>query len=55
MPVWLDVALNLVGYAGFLALAARSSSRSGNSNDGHICDDNTRALLNEPEEFARQF
>lgn len=37
MPVWLEVVIDLVGYAGFLALAARS----GNSNDDQICDDNT--------------
>jgi hypothetical protein len=41
MPVWLEVVLNLAGYAGFLALAARSSSRGGNSNDDHICGDKT--------------
>jgi len=39
MPVWLEVVLNLAGYAGFLALAARSTSRGGSSNDDHICDD----------------
>jgi hypothetical protein len=33
MPAWLEVLLNLIGYAGFLALAARSASRSGKSND----------------------
>ncbi len=41
MPVWLDVLLNLVGYAGFLALAARSPSRSGGSGDDHICGGKT--------------
>jgi hypothetical protein len=39
MPVWLEVVLNLVGYAGFLALAARSTSRSDSSNDDHASGD----------------
>jgi hypothetical protein len=40
MPAWLEVMLNLAGYVGFLALAARSS-RVGHSNDDHICGDKT--------------
>ncbi len=39
MPAWLEVLLDLVGYAGFLTLAARSTSRCGNSNDDHVCGD----------------
>jgi hypothetical protein len=41
MPVWLEVVLNLVGYAGFLALATRSTSRIDSSNDDHACGDKT--------------
>jgi hypothetical protein len=37
MPAWLEVLLNLIGYAGFLTLAARGASGRGNSNDDHIC------------------
>lgn len=37
MPAWLEVLLDLVGYAGFLALAARSTSSGANSNDDHVC------------------
>jgi hypothetical protein len=33
MPVWLEVVLNLMGYAGFLALAVHSTSRAGNAGD----------------------
>jgi hypothetical protein len=36
MPAWLEVLLNLVGYAGFLALAARSTSRAGKTGDDHV-------------------
>jgi hypothetical protein len=36
MPAWLEVLLNLVGYAGFLALATRSARRAGNSNDDRV-------------------
>ncbi len=36
MPAWLEVLLNLVGYAGFVALATRSSSPSDKSGGGHI-------------------
>lgn len=41
MPAWLEVLLNLVGYAGFLALAARSTSRGGRSGDDGACGDKT--------------
>ena len=33
MPAWLEVLVNLAGYAGFLALAANSGGRVGPSND----------------------
>jgi hypothetical protein len=37
MPAWLEVLLNLVGYAGFLALAARSASQArGPGDDSHL-------------------
>ena len=36
MPAWLEVLLNLVGYAGFLALATRGASRAGRSNDDNV-------------------
>ena len=36
MPAWLEVLLNLVGYAGFLVLAAHSASLTGGSHDDHI-------------------
>lgn len=36
MPAWLEVLLNLVGYAGFLALATRGARRAGGSNDDQI-------------------
>jgi hypothetical protein len=41
MPAWLEVLLNLVGYAGFLALATRRTSRTDTSRDDHICGDRT--------------
>ena len=41
MPVWLEMVLNLAGYAGFLALAARSASHGSESNDDHMWDDKT--------------
>ena len=41
MPAWLEVVVNLVGYAGFLALASRSASRSRASDDDHIRGDET--------------
>jgi hypothetical protein len=41
MPVWLEVVLNLAGYVGFLALAARSTSRGGHPNDDHTRGDKT--------------
>jgi hypothetical protein len=37
MPAWLEVLLNVVGYAGFLALAARGASGRGSANDDHTC------------------
>ena len=40
MPAWLEVLVNLAGFAGFLALASRSASRKGNSDHDHVCDDN---------------
>jgi hypothetical protein len=35
MPAWLEVLVNLAGYAGFLALATNSGGQSGSSNDDH--------------------
>jgi len=37
MPAWLEVLVNLAGYAGFLALAANA----GSSNDDHTCGGKT--------------
>ncbi|WP_283808710.1 hypothetical protein [Bradyrhizobium centrolobii] len=39
MPPWLEVLLNLFGYAGFLALATRGAWRPRASGDDHICGD----------------
>jgi hypothetical protein len=33
MPAWLEILVNLAGYAGFLALAANSGGQIGSSND----------------------
>ena len=37
MPVWLEVLLNLSGYAGFVALATRGAAPDGVSADERIC------------------
>jgi hypothetical protein len=39
MPVWLEVLLNLSGYAGFVALASRGTACPGNPADNQICGD----------------
>ena len=36
MPVWLEVLLNLSGYAGFVALASRGTACPGNAADHQI-------------------
>lgn len=36
MPVWLDILLNLSGYAGFVALASRSAASGAVSADDGI-------------------
>ena len=41
MPAWLELLLNLGGYAGFLALATRSASPGRSSNDDHCCGGKT--------------
>jgi hypothetical protein len=41
VPIWLEVLLNLVGYAGFLALVLHSGARNGKSGDDHTCGDKT--------------
>jgi hypothetical protein len=42
MPAWLEVLLDLVGYAGFLALATRSPSPGRPSSDDQVCNGKTR-------------
>ncbi|WP_291603838.1 hypothetical protein [Bradyrhizobium sp.] len=37
MPVWLDVLLNLLGYAGFVAIATRGPSARAGSDDERLC------------------
>ncbi|WP_375309125.1 hypothetical protein WHZ77_17750 [Bradyrhizobium sp. A5] len=37
MSVWLEVLLNLSGYAGFVALATRGAAPDGVSADERIC------------------
>jgi len=37
MPVWLEVLLNLSGYAGFVALATRGAAPDDVSADERIC------------------
>lgn len=39
MPVWLEVLLNLSGYAGFVALATRGGAFPDTSGDHRICGD----------------
>ena len=39
MPVWLEVLLNLSGYAGFVVLASRGSAGPQAPADGRICRD----------------
>jgi len=39
MPVWLEVLLNLSGYAGFVALASRGTAGSQAPADDRICRD----------------
>lgn len=39
MPVWLEILLNLSGYAGFVALAARGADPGDGSAHGRICGD----------------
>ncbi|WP_256561566.1 hypothetical protein [Bradyrhizobium sp. CCGUVB4N] len=36
MPVWLEVLLNLSGYAGFVALATRGAACPRDSADGEV-------------------
>lgn len=36
MPVWLEILVNLSGYAGFVALASRGAACSDNSGDDRI-------------------
>ena len=38
MPVWLEVLLNLSGYAGFVALASRGGTSSEGSAYDRICE-----------------
>jgi len=40
MPVWLEVLLNLSGYAGFVALATRGGASSDSSSDDRVCAEN---------------
>jgi hypothetical protein len=37
MPAWLEILLNLSGYAGFVALASRGGTFRGASADDRIC------------------
>ncbi|WP_298243425.1 hypothetical protein [uncultured Bradyrhizobium sp.] len=37
MPVWLEVLLNLSGYAGFVALASRGTASPQTPADDQIC------------------
>lgn len=37
MPAWLEVLLNLSGYAGFVALASRGGAWRATSTDDRIC------------------
>ncbi|WP_283844171.1 hypothetical protein [Bradyrhizobium sp. BR 10289] len=37
MPAWLEVLLNLSGYAGFVALASRGASQADESAASRIC------------------
>ncbi|MFB6417079.1 MULTISPECIES: hypothetical protein [Bradyrhizobium] len=39
MPAWLEVLLNLSGYAGFVALASRGTTFSQVPTDDRICGD----------------
>ncbi|WP_256466817.1 hypothetical protein [Bradyrhizobium sp. 149] len=39
MPVWLEVLLNLSGYAGFVALASRGTACPDHGADNQICGD----------------
>jgi len=39
MPAWLEVILNLSGYAGFVALASRGAAYPDNSAQDRICGD----------------
>jgi hypothetical protein len=39
MPVWLEVLLNLSGYAGFVALASHGGASASVRTDEHICGD----------------
>lgn len=40
MPVWLEVLLNLSGYAGFVALATRGGTSTDSSPGDRICGEN---------------
>ncbi len=39
MPVWLEVLVNLSGYAGFVALATRGAGYPDTSTDDPICSE----------------
>lgn len=39
MPAWLEVLLNLSGYAGFVALASRGSAGPQGPADDRVCSD----------------
>jgi hypothetical protein len=39
MPVWLEILVNLSGYAGFMALATRGAASGDGSVDNHIYSD----------------
>ena len=39
MPVWLEILVNLSGYAGFVALATRGNSCPGECGDDHLYSD----------------
>ncbi|WP_280964024.1 MULTISPECIES: hypothetical protein [unclassified Bradyrhizobium] len=39
MPAWLEILLNLAGYAGFVVLATRGVSCQRSSGDDHIYSD----------------
>jgi hypothetical protein len=39
MPVWLEILVNLSGYAGFVALATRGNSCSRAAGNDQVCSD----------------